>query len=178
MSSRLQRYSGKQWSFLRFLVGCIASFTNYVGGWYFPLNMLVCFVSSALIGIAAYAIGVDIMPSDTMPGKLLWAGIVVLSWIIGLFCLWCVLRSIVGRMAFPKCKSGCCCGKNGYSYRFGTWLGLTGWRKWAFGCSCGHLYEVHRGEWRYVDSLRPESEHGEPLGQCSDAEKVGALVRY
>lgn len=153
MLSRSQQNMGAQWSFRRFLVGCSCSFTNYVGGWYFLLNMLACIVSSAMIGITAYVMGVDIMPDDTMQEKMLGIGIIFLSWIIGLFCLWFILWLIVGRMEFPMCKSGCCCGKKDYSYRFGTWLGLTGWRKWMFVCSCGHLYEVHCGRWRCVDDL-------------------------
>lgn len=145
MSSRLQTNRGTQWSFVRFLVGCICSYTSYVGGCFFALNVFVGMVFAILIGVAAHAMGVA--------NKMLLTGICLSAMMIGLFCLWGALRVFVGKLAFPKCKSGCCSGKNDYSYRFGTWLGLTGWRKWMFVCSCGHLYEVHCGRWRYVDDL-------------------------
>lgn len=35
---------GSQWSFPRFLVGCIFPYTNCVGSWYFALNAFVCAV--------------------------------------------------------------------------------------------------------------------------------------
>ena len=177
MTLRIQRYSGEQWSYPRFLVGCIASFTNYVGGWYFPLNMLVCLVSSALIGIVAHTMGGDIIQGDnTVQGKLLVAGAVIISWIIGLFCLWFILWLIVGRIEFPKCKGGCCCGRNDYSYRFGTWLGLIGWRKWVFGCSCGHLYVVHRGKWRLAGTMKLESEQEESHGRSVGKECQAPVI--
>ena len=141
---------GSQWSFSRFFVGCFCSYTNYVGGWYFALNAFVCAVFAISIGMAAHAMGVD--------SKKLMCGMLLFGMVIGLFCLWGALRLIVGRMAFPQCKSGCCCGMTDYSYRFGTWMGLIGWRKWSFVCSCGHLYEVHRGKWRCVGSLKLETE--------------------
>ncbi len=150
---------GSQWSFPRFLVGCICSYTNCVGGWYFALNAFVCAVFAISTGMAAHAMGVD--------NKMLMAGMLLFGVVIGLFCLWGALRLIVGRMAFPECKSGCCCGMNDYSYRFGTWMGLIGWRKWLFVCSCGHLYEVHHGEWRCVGSLKLETEEAESHGGVS-----------
>ena len=153
MSSRLRQSMEEQWSFVRFLVGCVCSFTNCVGGWYFPLNMLVCAVASVLTGLAAHAIGADKLLNDKMLNKALGIGVVFLSWIMGLLCLWWILRLIVRRKAFPKCKAGCCCGMNDYSYRLGTWMGLEGWRRWEFVCSCGHVYEEKRGEWRFLGSL-------------------------
>ena len=111
-------------SFLRFFVGCICSYANYVGGWYFALNALVCVVFAVYIGMVAHVMGID--------NKMLMAGILLLAMIIGVFCLWVTLWFIVRRKVFPKCKSGCCCGMNDYSYRFGTWMGLVGWRKWLF----------------------------------------------
>jgi len=176
MSSRLQRNRDNQWSFLRFLVGCICSYTNYVGGWYFALNAFVCAVFAILTVMAAPAMVVD--------NRMLMAGVLLLAMITGLFCLWGVLWLLVRRKAFPKCKSGCCCGMNDYSYRFGTWMGLIGWRKWLFVCSCGHLHEVRRGKWRYVDSLKLETEPAESHGgeisiglEASSPEACGAKTR-
>lgn len=147
-----QTQRGSQWSFLRFLVGCFCSYTNYVGGWYFLLNMFLCVVASILAGFFAYVIGIR--------DRLLMVGIVLLSVTIVLLCLWGVLRLIVERMPFPKCESGCCHGMNRYSYRFGTWMGMVGWRKWMFFCSCGHLYEVRHGKWRHIDGLGIQGEAG------------------
>ena len=71
---------GSQWSFSRFFVGCICSYTNYVGGWYFALNAFVCAVFAISIGMAAHAMGVD--------SKKLMCVMLLFGMVIGLFCLW------------------------------------------------------------------------------------------
>ncbi|MBP5542916.1 MAG: hypothetical protein ILM98_02480 [Kiritimatiellae bacterium] len=131
-----------QWCFARFFAGWLMAWTNAAGGFQNLCNW-------SFIAIAAIPM---YLLSDIFIAGFAWKSVFFLAMLFcSVFLLWLALYWLASaKIEFPTCESGKCHGMPDFTYRFGTWLGLAGWRKWAFVCRCGHVYQVDHGKWKLL----------------------------
>ncbi len=134
-----------QWCFDRFFAGWLMSWRHVAGGFQYLYHLPFI----AIVAVPMYLL------SDIFIDGLAWKCVFLLaSMFCSVFLLWLALyRLVSARIEFPTCESGKCHGMSDFSFRFGTWLGLVGWRKWEFACRCGHVYRVDHGKWKHLGDL-------------------------